>query len=276
MLIALTSWKGSPGVTTATLALATTWPAGRQVVAAEMDPLGGEALIGYGQGSRVEGSGALEMVLSARGSGLPLRRAIGEHVVALDDTRNRWLLPGVTRPQEAAAVPWGRLGDEFARRRDVTMLADCGRLMSQGAPVGVLRGADLTVLMMGASTTAVYAVHRSDQVLLGALGVAERATGSLVAVVVGARRDDHSTNEIARHLSPLGIPVLGELAFDPTAAAVFSTGAVARRSFSNSRLLRSAADLADALHQRAIENCARPAPDPGVFGEGTLTREVAW
>lgn len=285
MLIALTSWKGSPGVTTSALALASVWPAQRHVVVAECDPLGGEVLAGYGQGAAAEGRGVLEMVLSARGSGRSLEASMWEHVLALDSTRNRWLLPGVGRPQESAAVPWDRVAEALWSREDVDVLADCGRLRAQGAPAAVLRAADLTVLLLGASTTAVYAVHRSEQVLRTELGVTGRVGDGVVAVVVGPGHGNHDTSEIARHLDPLGIPVVGELAHDPGSAAVLSSGAPARRGFASSRLLRSAADLVEVLGQRAAERRARIAPPPSpqpaapraaTVSDTEIGREVAW
>lgn len=48
MLITFLSAKGSPGVTTAVLALATQWP--RTAIAVDLDPQGGDVLAGVGGG----------------------------------------------------------------------------------------------------------------------------------------------------------------------------------------------------------------------------------
>lgn len=267
VLIALTSWKGSPGVTTAALALAAVWPPQRQVVVAECDPLGGEVLAGYGQGTQAGGRGVLEMVLAARAGGAALEQTWWEHLVALDQSRRRWLLPGVGHPQEAAAVPWDRVAGVFAGLDHVDVLADCGRLRTQGAPDAVLRAADLTVLLLGASTPQVYAVWRSAQVWRGELGITGRVGDGVVAVVVGPGGDHHGVPEIRRHLDPLGIPVVGSLARDPAAAAVLSRGAPPRRGFGSSKLLRSATDLAEVLARRATERHARVTPPvPEILG----------
>lgn len=259
MLIAFTSWKGAPGVTTAALAMASVWPQGRQVVVAECDPLGGEVLAGYGQGVASGGRGLLEMVLAARAPDADLGTVMWEHVVALDDTRRRWLLPGIGRPQEAGALPWDRVAEILSGRDDTDVLADCGRLRGQGAPSALLRAADLTVVLLAASTTSVFAVHRSAQMLreeLDARRAGDEHAG-LVAIVVGPGRGNHDTAEIARHLDPLGIQVVGDLPDDPEAAAVLSAGAPMRRGFASSKLMRAAADLVDVLGPLAVARRAR-------------------
>jgi MinD-like ATPase involved in chromosome partitioning or flagellar assembly len=47
-LVALTSVKGAPGVTTAALALASAWPAHRRIVLVEADPAGGDIAARFG------------------------------------------------------------------------------------------------------------------------------------------------------------------------------------------------------------------------------------
>ena len=65
MLIAMTSAKGAPGVTTAALALALSWP--RRTVLAELDPAGGDVLAGYGRGPLVTRHDAWESCRPERG-----------------------------------------------------------------------------------------------------------------------------------------------------------------------------------------------------------------
>jgi hypothetical protein len=47
-MVALTSVKGAPGVTTTALALASVWPAGRRVIVVEADPAGGDIAARFG------------------------------------------------------------------------------------------------------------------------------------------------------------------------------------------------------------------------------------
>jgi len=48
-LIAFASVKGSPGVTTTVLALASVWPTSQHLIVAELDPAGGDLATRFGQ-----------------------------------------------------------------------------------------------------------------------------------------------------------------------------------------------------------------------------------
>src|SRR5690242_12871160 len=101
MLIALTSAKGSPGVTTAALALALCWP--RPVVLAELDPAGGDVLAGYG-GGRAAGSGLQELIVTSRRGGLAARLPL--HLMTLGTGGRTRLLPGLVDPAMASNADW--------------------------------------------------------------------------------------------------------------------------------------------------------------------------
>lgn len=132
MLVAMLSARGSPGVTTAALAMTLGWS--RPVVLAECDPAGGTIQAGYLAGA------------------LPAERGIGELAVALlrgDELSGSWwgqlidlhpphrrrlLLPGITDPVQAGALGpvWDRLADWFTSpaytQLGFDLIADCGRL----------------------------------------------------------------------------------------------------------------------------------------------------
>jgi hypothetical protein len=63
-LIVMASAKGSPGVTTTALALATVWP--RQVLLAECDPVGGDIVAGFLRAAVPPSGGLLDVALAAR------------------------------------------------------------------------------------------------------------------------------------------------------------------------------------------------------------------
>ena len=68
-VVALTSAKGSPGVTTTALGLATAWPSvhpNRRVLLAEVDPAGGDIAAGYLRGEAQAGRGLLALAAAAR------------------------------------------------------------------------------------------------------------------------------------------------------------------------------------------------------------------
>jgi hypothetical protein len=266
-LIALASAKGSPGVTTLALALAHVWP--RPVLLAECDPAGGDIAAGYLAGAADPGRNLLDLTVAARRTDLD--SALRSHLVALDDSGSRSVLPGLRGPEQAAAVAswWGRIAAMFADLHDlrelhdlrdgddpshrhvddranlggtaaaVDVLADCGRLAADHPPTAVLRRADVAVLVMRPTLRSISHAR---------VAVHELATSDppgrqrLLAVVVGADKP-YSTRDVRQALQT---PV-AQFADDPRAAAVLSDGAPAGRRFVTSALLRSARTLADEL-----------------------------
>jgi hypothetical protein len=232
------------------LALAHVWP--RPVLLAECDPAGGDVAAGYLAGGGDPGRNLLDLTVTARRTNL--HSALQSHLVALDDTGTRTILPGLRGPDQAAAVVpwWDRLAAMFGELRDVDgpadgrsaggavdVLADCGRLATGHPPAAVLRRADAVVLVLRPTLRSV--AHAQTAVRAPALGDPGRAR-LLLAALVGAGQP-YTTREVTRALR---IPVV-EVAHDPRAAAVFSDGATAERRFVTSALLRSARTLADQL-----------------------------
>ena len=122
MLISFLSAKGSPGVTTTVLALASRWPAPAVVV--EADPMGGDMLAGVGGATVPATRTVLDLVVAARQTGVAAALP-GQLVRPAPHCPP--LLAGVGSPAHAAAVPWGQLGAELARLPGRHVLADCGR-----------------------------------------------------------------------------------------------------------------------------------------------------
>lgn len=240
MLITLTSAKGSPGVTTAALALALCWP--RPVVLAELDPAGGDVLAGYG-GGRGSGSGLQELIVTSRRGGLAARLPL--HLMDLGTGGRTRLLPGVVDPATAANADWASLAAALVGLSEdgIDVLADCGRLRAEHGPTAVLERAERVVVVTRSSLRALHAA-RSGITELAAIGGPGRLRGRLGVVVIGAG-EPYREGEIG---SALGVPVVGTLPRDPRSAAVLSDGTPAGRLFSQSQLMRAArafaADLA--------------------------------
>ena len=223
-LIGFTSAKGSPGVTTSALALTLCWhhATGRTALLVEADPAGGDIAAGYLRGSAAAHDGHAA-VAAARD--LEVAEAVLAHALRLDDAGDALLLTG-----GAAAVP-ARL------RTGLAVLIDLGRIretpMAQAPQVDVLlvvlRSSLRSVAGTRDRTAAVCASVPRDQVRL---------------LVVGERRP-YDAAEIA---TALGCPVVGGLAWDPTAAEVLSEGAAQSWRFARSALMRSASALAREVH----------------------------
>jgi 2-keto-3-deoxy-galactonokinase len=99
VLTVVTSGKAAPGVTTATWALALTWPG--PVLVADCDPAGGDMGPGLLAGRVSAEHGLLSWSTSAR-RGVPALTAasmLAQHVVELPERREVWFLPGLARPR---------------------------------------------------------------------------------------------------------------------------------------------------------------------------------
>ncbi len=255
MLIALTSAKGAPGVTTTALALTLSWP--RRAVLAELDPAGGDVLAGYGRGGLSAG-GLSDLELAARRGG-PAPH-LDAHLLRLDDGGRARLLPGLGDPASARHVDWHRLAAALASMDGgaTDVLADCGRLRAEYFPGDVVRRAVAVVLVTHSSLRAVHAATQAVAELRAGLADAGSTVSGLAAIVV-APGEPYREREIG---DALGVPVFGALPRDGKAAAVLSDGVPAGRSFAQSALLRAARGLAARTGEFAGEQAALLASPP--------------
>lgn len=251
-VVALTSAKGAPGVSTAALAMTLLWP--RAALLAECDPAGGSSVLaGYLRGTVEHSRGLLPLAQALRHEQLEL--ALWSQTVPLTDQSTtgpaasgppgpdrRWLLPGLSDAAQAPSTSalWGPLGSLLAslERDEVDVLVDAGRLGAAYAPTALLRQADLVLLVMGSSLPAVAAARARLSVLREELAVTRAADSALAGVgllLVGDGRP-YTGREIA---GSLGLPVIAALAWDPASAEVLAAGAAPGRRFANSPLVRS-------------------------------------
>jgi MinD-like ATPase involved in chromosome partitioning or flagellar assembly len=243
MLVAVTSGKAAPGATTSTWAVALAWQSPLLVI--DCDVAGGDMASGLVVG-RVSGDhGLLSWVTATRRApAIEAATMIGQHVVALPEASQVWLMPGLQNAGQAAAMTgggWDRLALALERApaligRDV--LVDTGRL----GPLScwpVLRSADQILLTVRPTVRSVRAAMQAAGALRDQLGDLQKVG----ALVVGA--GPYSTKQVA---GQLGLPDWGELPDDRAAAAVLSDGSQAGvRGLSQTRLLRAGTALASRL-----------------------------
>lgn len=253
-VLALTSAKGAPGVSTAALAMTLLWP--RAALLAECDPAGGSSVLaGYLRGAVDHSRGLLPLALAQRHDSL--EQALWPQTVPLTGdphaasvaagAGNRWLLPGLSDAAQApsTAALWGPLGSLLAslERAGTDVIVDAGRLGTAHAPTALLRQADLVLLVMGTNLPAVAAAKARLNLLREDLSVTS-TTGSpgrdgqlsnLGLLLVGEGRP-YSAKEIA---GACGVPVVASLAWDPASAQVLAVGAMPGRRFDSSPLVRS-------------------------------------
>jgi hypothetical protein len=250
-VVALTSARGAPGVSTAALAMTLLWP--RPALLAECDPAGGSSVLaGYLRGTVEHSRGLLNLAVAHRHGELdqavwpqlvPLTPAAATADAAAAGPDARWLLPGLSDAAQApsTAALWAPLASLLAslERAGTDVLVDAGRLGAAHAPTPLLRQADLVLLVTGTSLPAVAAARARlgvlrEQLALTADG-ASGETSPLGLLLVGEGRP-YTAREIT---GALGVPVVASLAWDPASAEVLSTGAAPGRRFDSSSLVRS-------------------------------------
>jgi hypothetical protein len=239
----LASAKGSPGVTTSALAIASVWP--RPVVLAECDPAGGDLLAGFLRAAARPSGGLLEVALAARRGLTP--EEVLNRCLRLTEDGEVLLLPGLTDPGHIGTVTpsMPRIASVFrdlgSAEPPYDVLTDCGRL---GAPwpIDLLSAADAVVLVLRATLPQVHsAKHQLTQI---------RQLREDPATEVGLLLVGDASYSRAEVEAALGAPVLGVVAHDPRSAEALSTGSTRGRWFDRSPLIRSVRQLATTLAER--------------------------
>jgi hypothetical protein len=250
---ALVSAGGSPGVTTAALALALGWPG--QVILAECDRSGGDVAAGLFAGHLPATSGLLPLAVQAGQDAAAAVGALWQQLVPLDEDRSRWLLAGLTDPRQAAALaPAWPVLVQALENVPADVIADCGRLDDPGTAPPVLGTASLAVLVLRPTLRQVSKARPRVAMLTGMLG----GPGRLAALIVG--EGGYTAREIG---GTLGLPVIGTLPEDAKAAAVLSDGRGTHRRLAVRPLLRAAAAAGAALREAAARGAAPAAAELG-------------
>lgn len=236
MLIALGSWRGSPGVTTSALALAEAWADGRRVYVAECDPRGGTLVARF----LLPGTRRLvALAADARNNG---DLVLLEKHAMITKSGVRCLTGPEDGAQLRAAlstllVPGGVV-ENAADDAGTVLIADCGRLESDVPELGVLLLlADLLVIV----------ASPSQEHALSLTGVREQLASlhsNTGILLVGRGSPSKEIEQLVK------LPVLGQLPpipSEPVARLVDR----ARSGFGPSRFRRSARDAAAAVASAA-------------------------
>jgi MinD-like ATPase involved in chromosome partitioning or flagellar assembly len=242
-VVAVTGGKAGPGATTAALALGLSWPG--PVLLVDADPCGGDMVPGMLPGRVGTERGLLSwLVATRRLAVLEAAGALAEHVVALPEAPQVWLMPGVQHAGQAQPLVsggWERLARVMERQpsaggRDVVV--DTGRL-SPGACWPVLAVADQILLTVRPTARCVQGASGAVDQLRKHLG----DLGLVRLLICGA--GEYGAKDVS---AQLGVRLAGALPQDRAAAAVLTEGAGAgMRPLKRSRLLRCAATLAAEL-----------------------------
>lgn len=242
--IGFVSAKGSPGCTTATLALSHAWldlPGQRRVLIAECDPAGGDIARGYLRGSLDTDRGIVALAVRRTPDGVA---ALWEQLLALDSDGRQLLLPGINDPSQGAslevacAILRTAIPELAEQEPPLDVLVDLGRLHAQHDPRQLWGALDRLILVTRSSLAAVAAAEPAARELRS------EVVGPQLSCVVVGEGQPYTAKEIA---TALALPLLGTLPDDPVGAAVFSGASQAGWRTSRSPLLRSARLLAERL-----------------------------
>lgn len=209
MLVAVISLKGSPGVTTFSLALAARWPSPARTVLVEADPAGGDVAMRF---SLACSPGLVSLAAAARRSTDP--QLVWYHTQALPGGLPVVLAPPGAEQAHAAlsalaADPstGGGVLRHTATMPQTVVIADCGRVDAGSVTMPIVRAADVMVLLSRA--------HADDLAHVASrLHILSRWSAHPGLLLVG---EGYSTTEVAREL---GVPVMGRIPEDRHGAAM--------------------------------------------------------
>ncbi len=243
--VALGSVKASPGVTTTVVALAATWPAGRQVTVVEADPAGGDLAARYGLPSEPN-----LLTLAAATRREPAPHVTSRHLQHLPGGLAVLLAPASADQAQAAL---GMLGTDGALLGgiDGDVLLDAGRLDPRSAAPALVGSCELLVICV---RPVLAELHH-----LAARVEALRTTSTQLGVVLvgdGA----YPPAEIANALE---VEVLGVLPYDARGAGLLAGQAASPRALGRLALLRSARSLAETICARLAAVLPLGAAEPG-------------
>ncbi|MGW7433243.1 hypothetical protein ACWGIN_27350 [Streptomyces sp. NPDC054861] len=265
---ALVSAKSS-GVTTSALAMALS--STRPSLLAECDPAGGTLRAGFFQAQITAGTGLYHLAVAERAGEDALARAFADHLVRLEDSGNRQILPGLTDPAQAPALErsWPALAQVMRVLSDEggydviidggRLALESGRLHSTLTPAPLLHGADLVLLVVRATDQSLALARNLTEPLRNEL--TDRGTGADALGVLLIEDGPRRAHEVTEALH---LPVMAALPWEPDTAAYLAGTSRAPRKLNKSALLGAArtalGHLQAAASRRALHQQYPPAP----------------
>lgn len=240
-VFAFASASGSPGVTTTVLACGCGWP--RPVVVVEADPIAGSPILaGYFQGMAEPPGSMVDLMVAHRQDQLAERLA--SVLVPIQGTEVK-VLTGVQTRAQAAGLP-ALAGSLLRALRELEdtgtdVLVDAGRLPAAGPFSPLVLGSDVLLLVTGSNVPGTATARALVTDL-----TEQRPTG-VGLIVVGPSRP-YRAKEVA---GVLGLPLVGQVEWDPRAAAVWSQGEQPTRQTQRSAFQRSVRATGEAIRDFA-------------------------
>lgn len=235
-LLAFTGVKGSPGATTAAIALAAVSP--MRPLLADCDPAGGAVALRVPMPSGTsQGPGGL-LALAAEVRHGP-RQPVWQHVRQASGGLD--ILVGLDGSEQAIAIGtgWAAIADALARvsdHGDADVLADCGRLTAGSPATAIIDRADLLLVVTRARLEMLVHLRRELR------RIAVTRSQPVGVLVVAELRETRAVRDAQRAVDTAGVDsvaVLGPVVVDPDVLA--SAEHLLRRD--RSLLVRSARAL---------------------------------
>ncbi|QDQ13053.1 hypothetical protein [Streptomyces spectabilis] len=258
-LIALAADKGSPGVTTASVALAAVWP--RRVLVAETDPAGGDLVYrsaaAHG-GPLNPNTGMLSIAATARRGLVPDQ--LWDHTQPLSGGLDVLVGLGISEQAAGLAGIWPTLGRAFAQLADsphapADVIADCGRISGDSPVVEMFPQAALVLLLARAEPESLARVRDRAAALAAKLHGGPRGAAALATPLIGVIlvADPANSAKLVHQVDEMlmaaqtGARVVGTLADDPAGADQLAGRR--RGRLDKSMLIRSARKVTVDLYQ---------------------------
>ncbi|WP_105975589.1 hypothetical protein [Streptomyces geranii] len=259
-LIVLAADKGSPGVTTAAVALAAVWP--RRALLAETDPAGGDLVYrsaaAHG-GMLNPNTGMLSIAATARRGLVPDQ--LWDHVQPLSGGLEVLVGLGIAEQAAGLAGLWPTLGSAFAQLADspnapADVIADCGRISGDTPVVELFPHAALVLLVSRTEPEAIARVRDRAAALSTKLHGGPRGAASLATPLIGVVliADPNNSGKLVNQVNDMlvhaqtGARVVGTLAEDPAGAEQLAGRR--RGRLDKSMLIRSARKVTSDLYQQ--------------------------
>ncbi len=254
-LIALCAGKGSPGVTTAAVALAAVWP--RPALVAECDPAGADLPLRLrdSEGDYLSPRrGIVSLAADNRLGSVPVD--VLAHAQRIGGGLEVLVGPASATQAQALGPSWSALASRLAEPAPFDVLADCGRLQPGAVNGPVLARAQLVLVLLRPTLEGLAHLRNALVELISSLPGAGMRTGappSVEVVVVAAEPHRPALRQVAAALSAAELPVglLGALALDPDAAA--GLAGAPTRALDRSRLIESARRIASLADERLAQ-----------------------
>ncbi|MFW6204458.1 MAG: hypothetical protein ACOC96_05755 [Actinomycetota bacterium] len=265
-VIALTSARGAPGVTTTALALTLVWP--RPAVLVEADAAGSSSVgAGYLRGNLDPNRGLISFAVAHRAGELTTD-TVREQALPLTDDDTKLFVPGLASADQVGSLTpdlWDRLGGVLAAldRAGTDVLVDAGRLGAVGGPDPLLEQAQMVLLVLSSSLDAVVSARARVGQLRNLRADSVSGPDGLGLLLVGEGRP-YRAAEVAK---AVGLPVVATVSHDEPNAQVLSHGAPRSRKFDVCPLVRSTRSAAEEIQGVAAARTSHLAPPVTASGE---------